>query len=294
MPNFHSAAMPQAGNNYQKVLLHYEQIKPWRGSSPKDPRPLSGNRNRQMTIRKLDDGALACRLYNTDVVTFHPNGAIELQTYSSRTTDDFANALMGSNGIQTLFNSSIGQLVVVPSWEHDPSKSDPRGDVYTGARRIYNIGSGSFLSPDPRGGWRVEDSEPITRWVRDKAQAKEAMELHTNFHDYTIWYRAICAMGQLPERIVEMNYNNTAPKAFAKCELSDERLVELLDTGPDQWLTLASYAAPGKVRDAILTTEGVGGEPVEVPYLTDWRQIARIRSSQIKLGGAYRMRPGWR
>jgi len=82
--------------SYEQALKHYESIKPIRGSD--NLRPIcattNGRRKKHMQIIKLDD-AIACRLYNTDVLTFHKNGVVEYYSggYISNSTHAFASSI---------------------------------------------------------------------------------------------------------------------------------------------------------------------------------------------------------
>jgi len=82
--------------SYGQALKHYESIKPIRGSN--NLRPIcattNGRRKKHMQIIKRDD-AIACRLYDTDVLTFHKNGVVEYYSggYISNTTHAFASSI---------------------------------------------------------------------------------------------------------------------------------------------------------------------------------------------------------
>ena len=85
-----------AVRSYEHALEHYESIKPIRGST--NLRPIcattNGRRKKHMQIIKRDD-AIACRLYDTDVLTFHKNGVVDYYSggYISNTTHAFASSI---------------------------------------------------------------------------------------------------------------------------------------------------------------------------------------------------------
>ena len=87
--------MPQL-RSYEQALEHYESIKPIRGSN--NVRPIcattNGRRKKHMQIIKRDD-AIACRLYDTDVLTFYKDGTVEYYSggYVSNTTHAFASSI---------------------------------------------------------------------------------------------------------------------------------------------------------------------------------------------------------
>lgn len=87
--------------SYEQALKHYESIKPLRGSD--DVRPLckgsNGRRKKQYRIvTTVIDGvhAVACRMYNTDVVRFLKNGEIQIATdgWHSTSTMSFINGIL--------------------------------------------------------------------------------------------------------------------------------------------------------------------------------------------------------
>ena len=82
--------------SFEQALEHYGSIKPIRGSN--NLRPIcattNGRRKKHMQIIKRDD-AIACRLYDTDVLTFHKNGVVDYYSggYISNTTHAFASSI---------------------------------------------------------------------------------------------------------------------------------------------------------------------------------------------------------
>lgn len=81
--------------NWMDATITERDIKPIRGKP--DCKPLGKRRNTHVAIRKVDNEAVACRLYQTDVVTFHKDGriVIRLDGWSSQTTIAFIEELLG-------------------------------------------------------------------------------------------------------------------------------------------------------------------------------------------------------
>ena len=88
-------------SNYAEAVAHYESIVPIRGNAD-NVRPIcatkNGRRKKHMAIRKYVDGSVACRLYDTDVVTFYRDGDVSFYNgnYPTATTHGFANAILGA------------------------------------------------------------------------------------------------------------------------------------------------------------------------------------------------------
>ena len=80
--------------DYAEALHREENIKPIRGTSLK---PIGPRRYNNMLIRKDADANIHCRLYDTDVVTFKPDGEIvvRINGWASTTTTEFASAVLG-------------------------------------------------------------------------------------------------------------------------------------------------------------------------------------------------------
>ena len=77
-------------NYYQDYKNLYDAIKPIRGRA-EDVRPI-GKRSRDHERIEMDGDVVACRLYNTQVVRYYPDGRIGLRCggWSSPLTADFA------------------------------------------------------------------------------------------------------------------------------------------------------------------------------------------------------------
>ena len=62
-------------SSYEYYKKQWEQIKPIRGRA-EVVKPISQRRRTWETIEKLSEDVYACRLYNTDVVKYYPDGSI--------------------------------------------------------------------------------------------------------------------------------------------------------------------------------------------------------------------------
>ena len=85
--------------NYAQALAHYESVVPIRGSgSNAGKRPLGGRGKAHFQIFKHNNDAISCRLYKTDVVTFHPDNKItfNIGNYTTTTTANFIAQVLGT------------------------------------------------------------------------------------------------------------------------------------------------------------------------------------------------------
>jgi len=96
--------------DYGDALHKYESTTDIRGRTEEPKRPL-GHRDRtnQYSIRKEEDGTIACVLYRSPVVRFKPNGDIILRDFDYPTTSTcyFMEEVLGWQLRAYLFNYSI-------------------------------------------------------------------------------------------------------------------------------------------------------------------------------------------
>ena len=127
--------MPQL-RSYEQALKHYESIKPIRGSN--NLRPIcattNGRRKKHMQIIKRDD-AIACRLYNTDVLTFYKDGVVEYYSggYISNSTHAFASSIF--NHVHFCTKQSVTEVTIGyrKTYHVDPNqtfKMKREGDIW--------------------------------------------------------------------------------------------------------------------------------------------------------------------
>lgn len=83
-------------DNFTHAKRLWADTPPWRGSYTPNSRPLALRRDKHITIRSDDtpDSPVYCRLYNTDCVTFHADGIVEIRGYPSKSTVDFIHNIL--------------------------------------------------------------------------------------------------------------------------------------------------------------------------------------------------------
>lgn len=85
--------------NYAQALAHYEKVVPIRGSGCNAGKRPLGNRDKaHYHIFKHNNDAISCRLYKTDVITFHPNNNItfNIGNYITSTRANFIAQVLGT------------------------------------------------------------------------------------------------------------------------------------------------------------------------------------------------------
>jgi len=98
---------------YEQALEHHDSIKPIRGTNIRPIiRTPNGRRRKHLQILKQSDGSIACRLYNTNVLTYYPDGEIHFTNggYATPSTHQFATELLNRwGGYVCYFGSHKGQ-----------------------------------------------------------------------------------------------------------------------------------------------------------------------------------------
>jgi hypothetical protein len=129
-------------HNWMDAKAHHDSIKPIRTDGV---RPIGNRRKKEANIREEAD-AIICRLYETDVVTYHKDGRIEvrLDGWMSQSTAAFISAALEPTGLRH------NQMWITAT----------TGDTYTGGwlaldpnevNTFVRTGSGDlkFLNPTP-------------------------------------------------------------------------------------------------------------------------------------------------
>lgn len=159
-------------NFYREAKQCYEEVKPIRGRSG-DVRPI-GKRNRDHEcIVKVSDTAYAIRLYNTNVVTYHEDGSINLCTggYPSVSTAEMI-------GLHSPFRT-VKRNRNVWAWY----KIDGEDDVSPAKYLVPADGTSvKFVRRDGR--YVSETSQVMKQRVTDKTGIKELRAQIKPFLDY--------------------------------------------------------------------------------------------------------------
>lgn len=145
----------------------YHNITPIRGNA-NDIRPIGDRRAQHMRIVKLDNGdAFACRLYNTDVVTYHRDGRVVLNTggWDTMSTANFLHSCLPYGWYAMRQNNHVHVL---------------------NENKYYIVGRNQPTINTNTG--EVTDTITPTKQVVDRAQAKENRALFTEFLKFAQGY----------------------------------------------------------------------------------------------------------
>ena len=146
---------------WQEAFDHYSSITPLRGA---DIRPIcatrNGRRKKQYQIEMRDNNDIACVLYATDVLLFHPDGEITFTDggYATNTTHSFATGILSGNtwNYRVLFYTRKGRTIIelstgeVLTVERDQIiKLRWNGDRITGKMEDRKCGAYEFIDKPP-------------------------------------------------------------------------------------------------------------------------------------------------
>lgn len=158
--------------DYCAALRAWTESKPWRVTSrtPRQcvkydaERPICPNlrQHKHKSIVKIGE-AIAFRLHRTDVITYYPDGCIQIYPYRSAMTDEFARPFL-PYGLRTHFN----QDTICVTRKDDSSWAN--GRLYIARNALHLRPSGGDYA------WEVENPEPWTQKHVDRAKARELYE----------------------------------------------------------------------------------------------------------------------
>lgn len=244
-------------DDYDAALKHWASIKPLRGHNETDPKPIEKRNKMHATIRKLNDGSIACRLHRTAVVIYHPDNTITLNSYSSISTNEFASGLLPWD-VSVNF---IGGYARLGRW----------GDGH-----FYKLGSTIKLTN--KDGWTVDNPQPWSVPVVDKVKAREALKT-SRYSEFKLWW----GMRDKMEGV------NTAP-AYRSYIHNGRNSAEMLAGGPEAWgeedraKTSQVYQWAGLRQQIQKDAEAISYQNKD--YLVGWPEMASYIRALKKWGSS--------
>lgn len=241
--------------SYQDAVNKFNSITPIRGRRD-DVRPVAQRRNDNFTIRRLNDDSIAIRLYQTDIITYRPDGTIELEPYSSVLTND---------AVQFILRGAVA-----PQYIH------PSGPVLWVNRKGYRIPDFAVLSPDLE---LIAGSAPFTKRSLDRIRGPKVLKT-SGYKSFALWIKTQIRLGidprQNTDRYGSSHFSNLTIGALdnpdyypdiargmsAYCDLDDQ--------------LAALRIAVHKYHDTVVEEE--------VAYVNNWRELEAIRRSQLVWG----------
>lgn len=145
---------------------------------------LGHTRSHVTGIRLLHDSSIACRLYSTDVVTWHPDNSVSVISHPTATTSAFANALLpaglylgGESELMTFFPGCDESADWCQRWR---------------SARVCD-GTGTYRNVD--GVWLPDETTiaPRMHLTLDKSISRQVCKEHP-FGQFKTWLFAACGV----------------------------------------------------------------------------------------------------
>lgn len=250
------------GSGLPSLLTYTDALKFWEGAAKwrdeDNERILDSRKKRRVNIRMLRDGSVACRLHNTDVVTYHPDNRMTLVPWASVSTDEFANRLLRWTNINTYFKQGILRV---------------GGKIYRATGTItlaYN--------PDTKGYAIISAPEPFTSYTVNRKEANAVLKEH-NYKAFANWVRMLAVSG------VQFEPNRRCAIIDVPRYLADRAEWESLLSVSYHWHTRGKIAVDvtlSNVRYALYQDNPQVYDSVTVPYLTEWKEVERWKRNSFK------------
>lgn len=237
-------------SSYNAAVEFFARAKTWRGT---DERKLDGNK-RHTTIRRLYDGSIACKLHNTDVITYHPDNTITVRPWGSRSTDEFFNSLVrGVFGLSSSFTSGVIRV----------------------GERFYRAIDTILIRLDPLE--MLTQTEPFRFDNINRKRAKAARDLY-NYSDFSAYAGMAEKMGMAPvpprERMPVFT-PEARLDALKNREYWPHLLVPQSHRVFGEVVAVSAALTLFDVRQAIYTVHRDVYDTTEEPFLETWHDINR-------------------
>lgn len=253
--------LPRGGiTSYEQAVAKYDSIVPIRGRST-DTRPLGQRRNDNLTIRKLDNGSVAIRLYHTDIITYHDDGTIDLEPYASKLTDEAVNQVL-RGAVWASYTNPVGPVLWI------------RNSATNNTSMGYLVDGCATLDKDLN---IIAGTKPFTRYNVNRKKANAACA--KGFDQFKLWVQTQVRLGVDPrqgERWGTVSLSNIA----LACLDEPDRYADIA-RGMSTYVTVDSHL--DAIRRQVLTYHDCI-EETEVAYVTAYKQLTAIQSSKKRWG----------
>lgn len=246
-------------------------IRGW-GTIPLGPR----TKHKHMNIRKDSAGDIHVRLYDLDIITYHPDDTLTLRAYSSQSTEAVANAVLPL-GIICIYASQHGLYVRL-----DHSEESVRYYCMNGSRcRLRRIGRShqQHVLLDEKHAVHfyeiIDGLGPVKRLTLDRSKTGAILK-KTSYAGFAAWLRAAVALKGEQDRGYRKLWWNNSDRDFALEMLEKGNFALVLET-----IGLGySLRALDRLRTFIYEASSIRPlvREVEVNIITHYQLIACSRS----------------
>jgi hypothetical protein len=256
-----NTVLPRGGiTSYEQAVAKHDSIVPIRGRST-DTRPLGQRRNDNFTIRKLDNGSVAIRLYQTDIITYHDDGTIDLEPYASKLTDEAVNQVL-RGAVWASYTSPVGPVLWI------------RNSATNNTSMGYLVDGCATLGKDLN---IIAGTKPFTRYSVNRKKANAACA--KGFDQFKLWVQTQVRLGIDPRQGERWGTVSLSNMALA-CLDEPDRYADIA-RGMSTYVTVDSHL--DAIRRQVLTYHDCI-EETEVAYVTAYKQLTAIQSSKKRWG----------
>jgi hypothetical protein len=256
-----NTVLPRGGiTSYEQAVAKHDSIVPIRGRST-DTRPLGQRRNDNFTIRKLDNGSVAIRLYQTDIITYHDDGTIDLEPYASKLTDEAVNQVL-RGAVWASYTNPVGPVLWI------------RNSATNNTSMGYLVDGCATLGKDLN---IIAGTKPFTRYSVNRKKANAACA--KGFDQFKLWVQTQVRLGIDPRQGERWGTVSLSNMALA-CLDEPDRYADIA-RGMSTYVTVDSHL--DAIRRQVLTYHDCI-EETEVAYVTAYKQLTAIQSSKKRWG----------
>lgn len=247
--------------SFDSAYKKYQSIKPIRGRSDQNTRPLARRSNDNLTIRQdPTTNDIVVRLYSTDIIRYDAQGdgynnTIELDPYPSVLTNRIMWSILGPH--------------VNTHWADRYPHTIPNHITEVGGR-YYNTPSYALIQPQETGWTLVGGEKPFEVPKINRKEAKQALR-DANYYTFQTWLNTLLRLGQ------DLRSEGWRSSPFS---WSPSEAYKYLAAGEDGWREIASrmprrvdpereYAA---LRQAVYKYYQCYDTEV-IPYFTSYREL---------------------
>lgn len=155
--------------------------------------PLAAHYKSVTWVRQLPTGDIGFRLYDTQVVTWHPDNSVTIRNYGTKTTTEFADRFLPA-GFRLGYETGRGGNVLIHHTAREGEDYWTRRDVCQGVAVRFRATGPTTWAPEQ------DDLEPMSFPVIDR-KVTRALAAQYHLKDFTNWL-------VMAPRHVEVHHNH--------------------------------------------------------------------------------------
>jgi hypothetical protein len=167
---------------YAEAIQAHGKIKPIRGRSDTNTRPLARRSNDNLTIRVDDNGDVVVKFYHTEIITYHPDDSITLIPYASSMTNRVVWSILGPH-VNTMWS--------------DRAYPAPDNITEVGGRYYHTPNSATIQRYDSDTYQLVGGAKPFEVPKLDRKAGRQALR-DVNFYTFQTWLDTLVRLGHDP------------------------------------------------------------------------------------------------